>query len=447
MTDVPKGEKATRAIPYHNILWAVLSEFDITIHYAHPRSKNVVRAASLTYPIDKSNHWHADAWVSQLFTNAYGESQRAKRIKVLVNPAGGKGNAQKLYTDHIRPIFSAARCRIEVERTQYRGHAVEIAENLDIDAYDVVAACSGDGLPHEVFNGLGRRQDARRALSQVAVVQLPCGSGNALSWNLTGTGSPSLAALSVVKGIRSSLDLISITQGNKRTLSFLSQSFGIIAESDLDTEHLRWMGSARFTYGYLTRLARKSLYPCEVAFKVEVASKAQIRENYRKALSSDAHSKPRPHENHGDTETGLPPLRYGTINDPVPSDWTRINYSKLGTLYVGNMPLVAPSTNIFPASLPSDGLMDFVSMNGDIPRIAAVRTLLAVENDTFFDMPEVGYQKVLGYRVTPRKTGKGVAVSADGERLEGEPWQAEVHESLGTVLSRRKGAYEANGVA
>ncbi len=120
--------------------------------------------------------------------------------------------------------MKAAQCSIDMVRTRYRGEAVDIARQLDIDAFDIVASCSGDGLPHEVFNGLGKRSDATKALSKIAVVHIPCGSGNAMSCNLNGTDSASLATLAIIKGIPTPLDLISITQGETRTLSFISQS-------------------------------------------------------------------------------------------------------------------------------------------------------------------------------------------------------------------------------
>jgi sphingosine kinase len=129
----------------------------------------------------------------------------------------------------IAPILAAARCELDVQKTERNGHGIEIAQNLDIEAYDVVACCSGDGVPHEVWNGLGKRPDAALALHKIAIAQLPCGSGNAASLNFNGTDNPSLAALAVVKGLRTPLDLSSITQGTTRTLSFLSQSVGIVA--------------------------------------------------------------------------------------------------------------------------------------------------------------------------------------------------------------------------
>ena len=408
-------------------------------------SKSTVRVASINYTVDKADRPHVTNWVTRLLDRAYGESQRRKRIKLLINPFSGRGSAQKWYLRDIEPIFAAARCEIDVERTAYSGHAVEIAENLDTDGYDVIASCSGDGLPHEVFNGLGKKPDARRALSKVAVVQLPCGSGNAMSWNLNGTDSTTLAALSIVKGIRTPIDLVSITQGSKRTLSFLSQAVGLVAEVDLGTERIRWMGSARFTYGFIVRILGKTVYPADVAVKVEIPTKAAIREHYREELSnrSDFDSRREPNDTDNDS---LPSLKYGTIEQSLPSDWTMVPYDKLGNFYCGNMAFMAPNANFFPATLPNDGYADLVTVDGDISRFAAVKSLLAVENDTFFDMVHVNYRKVSGYRIAPKGQRHGY-IAIDGERVPFEPFQAEVHRGLGTVLSRSGHLYEAKGVA
>jgi len=379
---------------------------------------------------------------------AYGESQRNKRIKVLINPYGGKGSAHKWYLRDIEPIFAAARCELDVERTQSQGHATEIAEKLDTDAYDVIASCSGDGLPHEVFNGLGRKKDARRALSKLAVVQLPCGTGNAMSWNLNGTDSTSMAALCVVKGLQTPLDLVSITQGDRRTLSFLSQSVGIVAESDLGTENLRWMGSARFTYGFLVRLLGKTVYPCDLAVQVEIGEKAAIKEHYRAELGNRAPTNER--REHASSSShegeGLPLLKYGIISDKLPEGWQMMPYDKLGNFYAGNMAFMAPDTEFFPATLPNDGYLDLVTIDGDIKRSAAIQTLMAVEKGTFFGMPHVNYRKISGYRIIPKGQQDGY-ISIDGERVPFEPFQAEVHRGLGTVLSRSGHIYEGKGVS
>lgn len=377
---------------------------------------------------------------------------------------------------------------MDVERTTHQGHAVEIAEKLDINAFDVLASASGDGLPHECINGLARKPNAAEALRKVAVVQLPCGTGNAMSWNLTGTGECSTAALCIVKGVRTPLDLVSITQGDKRTLSFLSQSLGIVAESDLGTENMRWMGDARFTFGFLVRLLGKTLYPCDFALKIEMEDKQEIKRHFAQQIAKRATQAPISKADldgplDASTNLGLPPLKYGTVNEPLPTDgsWTPLTpYPNLGNFYCGNMTMMAADAPFFPAALPSDGLLDLVTIDGDIGRMKSLDLLLSVPKGAFFDKECVRYRKVSAVRVVPRfgslatraadneqrqnKLGKvldrmGVAgngrnasgktgyFSVDGEKMPFEPFQIEVHRGLGTVLSRRVGVYEAIGPA
>ena len=47
------------------------------------------------------------------------------------------------------------------------------------------------------------------------------------------------------------VDLLSFTQGNQKRISFMSQTVGLMADLDLETEHLRWMGDLRFVWGFL----------------------------------------------------------------------------------------------------------------------------------------------------------------------------------------------------
>jgi sphingosine kinase len=47
------------------------------------------------------------------------------------------------------------------------------------------------------------------------------------------------------------IDLFSMLQNGKRTLSFMSQALGLMADLDLGTENLRWMGDTRFMVGFL----------------------------------------------------------------------------------------------------------------------------------------------------------------------------------------------------
>lgn len=474
---LPHFGKTTQAISFHSILSAELSEFELTIRYTQTvgRKAKACRLGCINYALtDKSLYAHAKQWTERLVHRAYPPStRRRKRIKVLVNPFGGQGYAQKLWTREVEPIFAAANFEVDVERTTYRGHAVEIAEKLDIDAFDVVACASGDGLPHEVFNGLAKRKDARRALKSIAVCQIPCGSGNAMSLNLNGTDSPSLAALEIVKGVKTPLDLVAITQGDTKLYSFLSQAVGVVADTDLGTESLRWMGSFRFTWGILVRMLGQTIYPAEVSVLTETDDKRAIREQYRRAreehepaIAKNLQADLGEDDLFGTEDVNLPELKYGTANDALPADFTTQDMPHLGNFYVGNMCYMSPDAPFFAAALPADGKMDMIAIPGNIKRSTALKMLVQVEDGSIMNFPEAAYSKVLAYRISPRisptqmqnafgaKLRRWLGGSADqsegliaidGERIPFLPFQAEIVPRMGSVLSKNGAIYEFSG--
>ena len=103
------GTTNTRSIPYFNVLWAEVVKNDLTIRYAKPTSKSPrgpVVVAYINYTLENltSAEEKASKWVARLLARAYGPSQRNKRIKLLINPFGGVGKAEKLYPKEIEPI-------------------------------------------------------------------------------------------------------------------------------------------------------------------------------------------------------------------------------------------------------------------------------------------------------------------------------------------------------
>jgi sphingosine kinase len=392
---------AEQRLPLYNILWIEINDGtsesraegasqqtsttrQLVIHYAHPTSKDrlSVRQRKFLLPAasesSESTTQATRTFVSTIQSLAYGNAQPRRRAFVLVNPHAGPGGADKIWSNQVRPIFEAAHWQLDVIRTAYGGQAREIVRQLEIDKFDVIVPCSGDGLPHEVFNGLGDRPDTRQALEKIAVAHIPCGSGNALSLNLNGTHRPSLAALAIVKGVVAPMDLVSITQEvetdngmkeTKRSLSFLSQALGFVAELDLGTEHLRFLSDGRFAYGAIKQVVFDTpIYPVDLAVQTAIDGKEAIKAHYREyrekgparvdedeashtlpwtkrersstVVDESGPSTPATEEGHPGT-SGLPPLRYGTAADKLPHGWEMVPYDKIGLFYAGNVSRLA----------------------------------------------------------------------------------------------------------
>lgn len=84
---------------------------------------------------------------------------RLRKVLVLVNPFSGQRQAARSW-EIARPILEKAHIEMKVVMTERAGHAYDIVhQDLKPGDYDGIVTVSGDGLIHEVVNGLYRRKD------------------------------------------------------------------------------------------------------------------------------------------------------------------------------------------------------------------------------------------------------------------------------------------------
>lgn len=76
------------------------------------------------------------------------------QIKIIVNPAAGKGRAATQLAI-LKPFLSRLPAEFEFAESYERGHAYELSkEAVGLGKYDVIVAMGGDGTVNEVANGL-----------------------------------------------------------------------------------------------------------------------------------------------------------------------------------------------------------------------------------------------------------------------------------------------------
>lgn len=381
-------------------------------------------------------HSVAESILDKAYPNGITER---KKLLVIINPHGGSGNARHIYETIAKPMFEHAKCGLTVMETTHRFHALEIARDTPdlASKYDAIVCCSGDGIPHELVNGFSQRTfgDASKCLASLPICQMPCGSGNSMAISLNGNASPSVASLCVVKGKPMPVDLMLMTQGQESTLSFLTQSFGTIADADLGTEAFRFIGSTRFVLGTLLHTLKSKKYPCDLHVKYAHATKDAVKTHFdaHKAQKEGSIS-PVPSPNNSD-DAQILETRFGRVSDPVPADWTHIpDGDNLSLFYAGKMPWVSADTMMFPATLPTDGTIDiFVTHTSELGPVDSVKMLLDIETGRHVHCKQAHYAKVLAYRLSPKKN-KGY-LSIDGEAFPHEPFQVEVKPGIGCLLS------------
>jgi diacylglycerol kinase (ATP) len=93
-----------------------------------------------------------------------------RKIKVIINSLTGKRKAAR--------IESALRSRlpgscIDIRKTEYHGHALQMAQEAVRDNFDLIIAVGGDGTINEIINGIDG--------SDIGLGMIPCGSANDLA--------------------------------------------------------------------------------------------------------------------------------------------------------------------------------------------------------------------------------------------------------------------------
>jgi sphingosine kinase len=80
---------------------------------------------------------------------------KKRKVLVFINPFGGAGAAAANWLI-ARPMFELAGSRIEytVLETERRNHAFDYVQKMEIGIFDGIVSVSGDGLLHEIVNGL-----------------------------------------------------------------------------------------------------------------------------------------------------------------------------------------------------------------------------------------------------------------------------------------------------
>ena len=309
------------------------------------------------------------------------------------------------------------------------------------------------------MNGLYRRPDRVKAFNKLAITQIPCGSGNAMSVSCHWTNNPSYATLCLIKSIEVRVDVMLCSQPSYvdqfPKLSFLSQTYGVIAESDINTESFRWMGSARFELGVAFNILQRKKYPCDIYVKYAAKSKNELKSRYLKHKTreslrfQDELEEQQQGQLYGviDGEAGYVPdpgsvteedfhIKY-PFHEGVPNDWEKVDSNitdNLGIFYTGKMPYVAADTKFFPAALPCDGAIDMVITDSRTPFTRMAPILLALDRGSHVLQPEVIHSKILAYKLVPKLTNGLIAV--DGEKFPLEPIQVEIMPRLCKTLLR-----------
>lgn len=174
-----------------------------------------------------------------------------RRALLLINPIGGNGSTIEKYNMRIKPVLDSSYLTYEEIITKSADFARNYAEKeFKPEKYDIILICSGDGMIHEFINGIMNRKDDWKECIKIPVGCLLGGSGCGIVCSILYDNNQQFntdsATLYCVKGYYKPRDLTLMNVENNQFYSILAMLWGFIADTDFESERMRYLGSFRF---------------------------------------------------------------------------------------------------------------------------------------------------------------------------------------------------------
>lgn len=118
---------------------------------------------------------------SGIVSLSYPPLRDSRKVLVILNPKSGSGKARETFQQRVAPIFVEAEIPYDLHVTKYANYAREFVRTRNVFAWRYIVVVGGDGIFFEVVNGLFERPDWERAVDELALGIIPCGSGNGLA--------------------------------------------------------------------------------------------------------------------------------------------------------------------------------------------------------------------------------------------------------------------------
>jgi len=275
------------------------------------------------------------------------------KLYFLINPNSGKKKSLKIFQS-IEPLLKQKKLNYDILKTEYKGHAINIAKELELENYNGMIVIGGDGTFHEVINGFMNRIDNKK----IPIGIVPGGSGNSFLYN-NNHDNPKKVLKKILRFKKKKIDIVKVKTLDEILYSINLVGWGLVTDIGKNAEKYRWLGPSRYTLVSLIEI---------------------IKNQDRKATL--------------------------IIDD---ENYKNNNFTFIiacNTKYVGKGMYMAPK------ALTDDGLLDLIIVNGNLSRTLLFKTLPKLFKGTHINDPNIEYHQVSNFSLITKNND---LLNIDGE--------------------------------
>ena len=321
-------------------------------------------------------------------------STETRRLQILLNPISGKKRARKIFAQ-VRPLLERSHLNFTVTETFSAEETRNFLQKIALEEIDSLVIVGGDGTIHEAIDCLMSRDDWQSAI-QTTIGVIPAGTGNGLCKSLLELSGepydPISAAFLIAKGKKQPCDLVSFKQNSRRYYSFLSLSWAMASDVDIESERLRFLGYLRTEIYALMRIINLRSYKGRFSFLPYSDGK---------------------HPPDWDNE-------WQVIEDEFILFWA------MNTAWANHSMKAAPYAQL------ADGSMDILVVRRGASRWELLSAFLRCAQGEHIFLPCMEYYKVRCFRLEPL-TDRGI-LAIDGEQVNYSPIEMKVLKGLAQVM-------------
>lgn len=329
------------------------------------------------------------------------------RYLAVINPQSGSGKALKVFLEVIKPLWLKHGIIAEALVTRYAGHCIEVLEKDPyLTRFSAIVAIGGDGILAEIIEGLRENQELVFNNRNIPLGIIPLGSGNGLSTSLLYKAGRQFTIANAVqmttkpKALQK-LNLMNVTQKDRKQTGFLALTLGLVAEIDIRTEWMRCVGSLRYTVGAIKSILTNPRYSAVLSYLPE------------------------------DSEwVGRSPL----LSQPLSSEFVRIT-GLFTMIIVGNTTHCSLGVQTTPEKQFDEGYLHVVTVRR-ISRCALLRLLLGFASGAYIHGKGVTSFRTKILRLEPQSPE--AMMTLDGEWIPTQLTQCNVHKKSIQVLYNSK---------